>query len=1172
MKLVRPSIDMQFICICKLVVMVLFSTALPCMIAASPGVQLSAEEQAWLDEHPTIRLGVDPDWPPIEFFSAERGYQGVTSEYIAYFREKLMLTLEPVEGLAWAEVLGLAQKGEVDLLPALGKTPERSTYLNFTDPYLSFPFVAFTREGYPFISGLGELSNKRVAVVGGYAVREMIEADFPGLRLILVDNPLEGLLRLSRGEVDAYAGNLVVGSYLIRKQELSNLKVGAPTSYRFELRMGVRKDWPELIPILQKLLDNMSDEQKMAIRDRWLSIRYDVDVDYSLLWKVVLASLVVLGVALLWLIQMRRQREALRRSEERYHLAMDAVSEAVWEWNLSSGKRYFSPGFFYHLGYSQSEIPQNDEAWRALLHPDDRQAQSETNQQVDQFDRTLVMEFRVKRKQGGYVDVQSRSKVVERDSSGNAVLRRGTLRDITAQKKVESELRKLSEAVEHSPSMVIITNVEGDIEYVNPKFTDVTGYAADEVLGRTPHFFQSGLTESSIYEDLWQTIKSGREWRGEFQDRKKSGEIFWESISISVVKDAEGAITHYVGVEEDITVRKEAESLLALAKEEAEQASRFKSSFLANMSHEIRTPVNAIMGMAYLAMQTDLSRQQSSYINKIKISARNLLAIIDDVLDISKIEAGRMEIEETAFQLDEILENLSSMVSLKAEEKGLEIIFKRDPNVPGALLGDPLRIGQVLSNFMQNAIKFTEAGEVVVSIQLVNLHVDTAEIAFSVSDTGIGIQPESIGHLFENFVQADSSTSRQYGGAGLGLSISKQLIELMHGRLTVKSDPGVGSQFRFVLNLKLQKDDFLRAVKPDERSSREITTVTSLSGKVLLVEDNEINQAVARELLENFGLQVVIASEGREAIQKLRAGDFDLVLMDIQMPGMDGYETTREIRHDKRFLSIPILAITAHVMASDLERCLAAGMNDYLAKPIEPERLLEILRSWLNGLDDRRRTPRKEHEAGSVLPDKLSGIDLDRGLVRIGGNQALFYKLLRGFLQQHGNCCDRIEQLLGDDACSEAAHYLHTLQGVSGNIGALELQRTSLDLGDALHAGGRQDLAELKSEFCVSADRVVQEIRRFLGRLEREGLAADRSVVRIEDDGSRTLDFDILHRISTLLQDGDPDVKDLLESLTTMMDVSQAGVAEQIALLQSQAADYEYDAALETLHKLTLNI
>ncbi len=1136
------------------------------MASGSPGVQLTASEQAWLVSHPTVRLGVDPDWPPIEFYTTEQGYQGVTSEYIRFISEQLQLTMLPKPGLSWAEALAAAKDGQVDLLPALGNTPERSAFLNFTEPYLSFPFVAFTREGTPFINGLGDLSAKRVAVVGDYAVRQMIEADYPGLRLVLVDNPLEGLLRLSRGDVDAYAGNLAVGSYLIRKEGLSNLKVGAPTAYRFELRMGVRKDWPELIPILQKMLDSMSDAQKIAIRDRWLSIRYDVDVDYRLLWSVVLAALLVLGIGLLWLIQLRRQREALRRSEERYHLAMDAVSEAVWEWNVMTGMRYFSAGFFYHLGYSRAEIPQDDEAWRSLLHPDDRLAQDGIDQQTDQ---PLVMEFRIRSKQGGYVDVQSRGKVVERDAAGNPKLWRGTLRDVSAQKQVESELRKLSEAVEHSPSMVIITNVDASIEYVNPKFTEVTGYTAAEVLGKNPRILQSGLTERSIYADLWQTLESGREWRGEIQDRKKNGEIFWESISISVVKDAEGAITHYVGVKEDITVRKEAEALHALAKEEAEQANRFKSDFLANMSHEIRTPVNAILGMAYLVIQTDLSRKQLSYIEKIDISAHNLLAIINDVLDISKIEAGKMEIEETAFQLDEVLERLSGMLSLRAEEKGLEIVFKRDPQVPGALLGDPLRLGQVLSNFVQNAIKFTEQGEVVVAIELVRLHADTAEIAFSVADTGIGIEPKRIPHVFENFVQADTSTSRQHGGTGLGLSICKQLIELMHGKLTLQSSPGKGSQFRFVLNLKLQKDDFRDHFKASDKSNRQTPAAAPLAGKVLLVEDNRINQMVAKELLQSFGLQVVIADEGRKAIQQVQAGNFDLVLMDIQMPAMDGYATTREIRNDKRFSSLPILAITAHAMAGDRERCLAAGMNDYIAKPVEAERLLAILRPWLNGEGAGQQVACNEPGNGQQKSAGLSGIDLGRGLRRIGGNRALFYKLLKDFLQHHGKCCEQIEGYLKSGAFLDAARLLHTLQGVAGNIGALELQKTSRSLGEAIGGEARQDLEELKLEFCISAGRVIRELRSYLEEPGREDVAAIRTVTHVVDDVSEIPDFDIIQRISRLLQDGDPHVSGLLESLSKMVDFSQPGVAEQISLLQYQAAEYEYDAALATLHKLT---
>ncbi len=1082
---------------------------------SGPKFELTPEEQAWIDEHPSLRLGIDPAWPPIEFSNEEQDYQGVTSDYIRTIGKALNIRMSPRRGLTWSEVISLARKGEIDLLPAVGKTSERATFLNFTEPYLSFPFVVYTRDDAPFINGLEDLAGKRVAVEDAYAFRAVIERDYPDLRLVLVENPLAGLSHLSDGKVDAYTGNIAVGNYLISKEELADLKVGAPTPYRFELRMGVRKDWPELIPILQKILDGLTDEDKLAIRERWLSLPVHTTVNSDLLWEVLSGSFAILCIAGLWVFQMRRQREALRRSEERYHLAMDAVSEAVWEWDLRTDKRYFSPGFFYHLGYRHEEIPTSNKAWLELLHPQDVEyfQSSIKGQNVphSRHGEPLILEFRVQNKQGEYVDVQSTGKAVEWDLQGKAVMRRGTLRDISVQKQVESELRKLSQAVEHSPAMVIITDIQGNIEYVNPKFTEVTGYTASEAYAKNPRFLQSGLTNKNLYKDLWQTISAGKEWRGEIQDRKKNGEIFWESMSISVVRNAEGEITHYVGIKEDITARKEAEHLLAVAKDEAEQANRFKSNFLANMSHEIRTPMNAIIGLAHLVLQTDLNNRQHEYLKKIKNSAQNLLGIINDILDFSKIEAGKLEIEETAFQLNQVLENLVGLVSLRAEEKGLELSLKRDARVPNDLVGDPLRLGQILLNLVQNAIKFTELGKVEVDVKLVNVQPDRVSIAFTVSDTGIGIEAERLPRLFEAFEQVDSSSSRQYGGTGLGLSICKQLVELMHGELSAQSVPGEGSSFGFVLELGRQEDAGRFGTDPHSSYDEKNIFSKRLKGKVLLVEDNPTNQLVARELLESFGLQVVIADEGGAALERLCQNGFDLVLMDIQMPGMDGYAATRAIRADHRHAQLPIIAMTAHAMEGDKEQCLAAGMNDYLSKPVDPRRLYEILKEWL--ACEVWQGPSVSHELpdGPAIPERFQGIELSQGLRRIGGNRRLFVKLLNDFYLHHHDCCERIGQALDEGAIQEAHLLAHTLQGVAGNIGCRKLETAARELGRVLKRQDTPEIAVQKEKFCVVAKSAFEHLASLLAHWDEQGVGLAKRT-STNDPGPLNVNLDIIQR------------------------------------------------------------
>nr|MBC8503587.1 PAS domain S-box protein [Chloroflexota bacterium] len=391
----------------------------------------------------------------------------------------------------------------------------------------------------------------------------------------------------------------------------------------------------------------------------------------------------------------------------------------------------------------------------------------------------------------------------------------GISRDITAHRQIEEEVRtlnveleervrqrtaeltKFSLAIEHSPASVVITNKNGAIEYVNPKFTEMTGYVSDEAIGKNPRILKSGEHPAEFYKELWETVISGHEWSGEICNLRKTGERYWELGSISPILNDRGEITHFVSVREDITDRKRMESELVIAKERAEEATQAKGEFLANMSHEIRTPMNAVIGMTHLAMQTDLNPRQQDYLTKIQSSARSLLGIINDILDFSKIEAGKLDLEMTKFNLSEALENLATLINVRAQEKNLEIVFATDPDVPTALVGDPLRLEQVLVNLGNNAVKFTEQGEIIFSTRLLSEQDNQVTLEFSVRDTGVGMTREQLSQLFQAFSQADTSISRKYGGTGLGLVISKQLVEIMGGEIWGESRHGEGSEFIF---------------------------------------------------------------------------------------------------------------------------------------------------------------------------------------------------------------------------------------------------------------------------------------------------------------------------------------------------------------------------------------
>ncbi|MBI5742944.1 MAG: response regulator [Elusimicrobia bacterium] len=521
------------------------------------------------------------------------------------------------------------------------------------------------------------------------------------------------------------------------------------------------------------------------------------------------------------------------------------------------------------------------------------------------------------------------------------------LRDDTAMRRLNSEIRRqrdeilvLQNGLEQTTLGVVLTDTSGVIKYVNPAYTGLYGYEAAEVIGKTPRILKSGETPLPLYESLWKTLLSGRAWSGELRNRAKAGELVWVRVNISPIRDSDGKLTHFMAFHKDITLEKQLVAEVVDSKRQADKANQAKSDFLASMSHEIRTPLNAIVGMSELIDEAGLNKEQAQYLAVMRNASDTLLSLINDILDISKIEAGKIDIEKAPFNLEELVSKVSEMMAVRAFKKNVEISFKIEADVPVFVEGDATRLRQVLMNLMGNAVKFVEKGWISLSVSRQKTGADGLQLLFSVRDTGIGIPPEKMGSVFEKFTQADSSTTRKYGGTGLGLPISKMLIELMGGRIWLESEPGVGTTFFFTVNLSAQKEN-LAVYLPK-------ADMTELKGRrFLVVDDNLTNRIIIREMIQSWGASCEGASDGEKGLAKVleqqrESTPFHGVFVDFNMPGMDGYEFCRRVVTDAAIAPKPALAlVTSDTVRFRKEDFRSLGVNTHLMKPVKKQTVLD---------------------------------------------------------------------------------------------------------------------------------------------------------------------------------------------------------------------------------------
>ena len=628
-----------------------------------------------------------------------------------------------------------------------------------------------------------------------------------------------------------------------------------------------------------------------------------------------------------------------------------------------------------------------------------------------------------------------------RDGQGETVGVLGLYEDITEIQDAEVELLWLSEAVRQCSAAIVVVDTALCVQYVNPAFEWLFGYSLAELRGcglaillpEDPSLREAYPVESGLFE-------------GEKIRRRKDGSNVTLLVKTAPIINKHGVMIGFVSAKTDLTNLKQAEL-------RAEAASQAKSDFLANMSHEIRTPMNGIIGMTHLVLIGELSAKQRDYVEAIGQSADRLLSIINQILDLSKIEAGQMVIEHVTFDLPHLMQDAVRVVSIDAMAKGLEIEIHVAPVLPHELIGDPLRVSQVLLNFLSNAVKFTSQGKITVDADAAELGGGVMMICFSVIDTGIGITPEQQVHLFEPFQQADISVARKFGGTGLGLAITKQLANLMGGEVGVESKIGEGSTFWFTAQFEVPP-----AQEPTVASNKDIPIQEDISilrgTRVLLADDDTTNRMVAAGLLEAIGMVVDVATDGAMAVEMADKSKYEIILMDVRMPKMDGTEATRLIRENQA--DLPIIAMTANATHSQEQECLSAGMDDFIGKPFDPTQLYSVIHKWVTGLGDALLLGvAGDQLRGSelCLPSNVEEFDIRAGLRRVAGMRVLYINSLQSFVEQQGDVLARIVQFMAEGNNEGASRDAHTLKGAAGMIEARGVYDRAADLETALNAG-----------------------------------------------------------------------------------------------------------------------